>query len=328
MAFRTNKTSHAPRLPVNICHEWSMLSAMSPSNRRASRLLGALALCSFAALSCRRASAPGTQGAMATLDGTLNEVFTQLAARARVPVVIDPTAHALAACARMRVTLPEGLAPTQLADLAGASVRGLGMLLSASSSAWVLSQPGPMRGPYPRECFGRAGSAYMPPSGALGSSSADPSSLLPAMPMPPPPPPSLVPPMPGGYGLAAPDAGALGATLAAGIRQRSDTDFEVTHAARDAIFESATNLSTQSRIVPAMTAGVVTGIRMFGVRRGSAFSLLGFQNGDELQRIDGLEISSPDRALEVYSRVRTASTCTVQIVRRGLPTELHYRLVP
>ncbi|MEI8256097.1 MAG: hypothetical protein WCJ30_10545 [Deltaproteobacteria bacterium] len=285
---------------------------LSPRSATAALVLAALAP------ACRRGNPPA--GAeMATLDGTLNDVFTQLASRARVPVVIDPTAHALAACARVRVTLPAGLAPSQLADLAGASVRGLGMLLSASSSAWVLSQPGPMRGPYPRECFGRGLSSYAPPP-------ADPGGLVPAMPSPPPPP--FAPQPQGLVALPAPDAGALVAALQTGITRRSDTEFDLTHAARDAVFDSLAVTSQQFRAIPMMTGGVVTGVRLFGIRRETTLSLLGFQNGDELQRVDGTDVTSPDRALEVYARIRNATSCVVQIIRRGMPTELNYRLVP
>jgi type II secretory pathway component PulC len=114
----------------------------------------------------------------------------------------------------------------------------------------------------------------------------------------------------------------------AGLTRRSDTEFELTAAARDAIFADSTLLMQSARVIPAQVNGVVTGVRLYAIRRSSMLAGLGFQNGDEIQRIDGAEVASPERLLEVYSRIHHATAASVQIVRRGAPIELHYRFVP
>lgn len=276
------------------------------------RRIVAPVVCLIALGACRKTSAvEGAPSTMATYDGTIDDVLTQLAARSHTALVIDPGAHVLASCARLRISIPAGANLAQLPDLVGSSLRGVGMTLTPGAGGWVVSQPGPMRGPYPRECFGRG----------LASSQTPPLSnpLAPLMPVAPPPPFPSAP-------YASGDAGLPGA-FANGVTARSETEFELTAAARDQLFSDLDQLTRQVRIMPVETAGTVTGVRIFGVRRNSSFSTRGFQNGDEVQRVDGTDISSPDHALEAYARVRAARECTVDVVRRGAPLQLHYRVV-
>ncbi len=58
-------------------------------------------------------------------------------------------------------------------------------------------------------------------------------------------------------------------------------------------------------------------MKLYGVRRGSVLAALGFENGDLVQRVDGIEISSPDAALEAYSHIRRRDAHDVELVRRG-----------
>ena len=64
----------------------------------------------------------------------------------------------------------------------------------------------------------------------------------------------------------------------------------------------------------------VTGVQLFGVRRNTLLGRLGMQNGDVLNRINGLDIASPDRALEAYSRLRTSDHLQVSVTRNGRPS--------
>ena len=48
-------------------------------------------------------------------------------------------------------------------------------------------------------------------------------------------------------------------------------------------------------------------------------SIIGLQNGDTLLRINGHDVSSPDKALEAYTTIRGASSITLDIERRGKP---------
>src|SRR6267142_1231625 len=47
------------------------------------------------------------------------------------------------------------------------------------------------------------------------------------------------------------------------------------------------------------------------------YEKLGIQNGDVIRRINGYEMNSPDRALEIYQKLRDASRIEIDLERRG-----------
>lgn len=81
-------------------------------------------------------------------------------------------------------------------------------------------------------------------------------------------------------------------------------------------FARARELAPQARIVPAFERGVAIGFRLFSLRPGSAWHAAGLENGDVIERINGLELTSPEKALVVYSTLRCARRFNVGL-RRG-----------
>ena len=51
---------------------------------------------------------------------------------------------------------------------------------------------------------------------------------------------------------------------------------------------------------------------------------LGVQNGDVLRTINGFDLSSPDSALEAYSKLRESDAFSIAMVRRGQPKTMEY----
>ena len=80
------------------------------------------------------------------------------------------------------------------------------------------------------------------------------------------------------------------------------------------------------RVVPEQKDGKVVGIRLFGMRPDTLLTILGFQNGDRLESINGIDMISPEKMLEAYARLPSASRLTVKIHRHGKATSLDYRL--
>lgn len=76
------------------------------------------------------------------------------------------------------------------------------------------------------------------------------------------------------------------------------------------------------RAVPELRAGRVVGLRLFGIRPGSLLGSLGLRNGDRLESINGFEIATPERALQAYVQLRTASDLHVLLNRVGQPLQL------
>ena len=70
----------------------------------------------------------------------------------------------------------------------------------------------------------------------------------------------------------------------------------------------------------------MVGIRLFGIRPDSLLGTLGLENGDRLSSINGFEMSDPQKALEAYSKLRTADHLTVAVNRRGKPMNIDFNI--
>jgi general secretion pathway protein C len=138
-------------------------------------------------------------------------------------------------------------------------------------------------------------------------------SAAPAASMPAPPP-------------AAGGAGSVGDDIKKGIQKVGPNEFNVDRGVVDKILENQAELMRQARIVPEQENGKVVGIRLFGVRPDTLLGTLGMENGDRLQTINGFDMTSPEKALEAYARLRTADHLTVTVNRKGQDTNLDYNI--
>jgi general secretion pathway protein C len=132
----------------------------------------------------------------------------------------------------------------------------------------------------------------------------------------PPPPP---PPATGGPGAVADD-------IKNGIQKVGPNEYNIDRGVVDKILENQAELMRQARIVPEQENGKVVGIRLFGVRPDTLLGTLGMENGDRLEKINGFDMASPEKALEAYARLRTADHLTVSLNRKGAPTNLDFNI--
>ena len=121
-------------------------------------------------------------------------------------------------------------------------------------------------------------------------------------------------------------AKALDPDIKKGIQKVSETEFNVDRGTLDKILENQADLMRQARVIPEQENGRTVGIRMMGVKPDSLLGVLGMQNGDRLQTINGFDMSSPEKALEAYARLRTADKLTVQVNRGGKNMNLDYNI--
>ncbi len=83
------------------------------------------------------------------------------------------------------------------------------------------------------------------------------------------------------------------------------------------------SLASEARIVPDKQEN---GFKIFSIRPGSIWQKIGIQNGDVIKSINGIDLSSPDKALEAYGRLRNASKLSLDIVRRGKRETMEYTI--
>jgi general secretion pathway protein C len=137
------------------------------------------------------------------------------------------------------------------------------------------------------------------------------------------PPPSAASPV-----AAAPAAGGdpLMAELDKGIKKTGEHTYEVQRATVDSLLGNMSMLSRSARIVPEIRDGRAAGFRLFSIRPDGPFGKIGLQNGDVISAINGLEMTSPDKALEVYTKLKSASHLSVGLERNGQKITKEYNI--
>lgn len=91
-------------------------------------------------------------------------------------------------------------------------------------------------------------------------------------------------------------------------------------------FTDITKLSKMARARPYMVQGQSQGFRLTRMRRGSLLTQVGLQNGDVLQKVNGLGVGSPEDALKAYQQLQQAGTIRLQVLRNNRPTTLTYEI--
>jgi general secretion pathway protein C len=114
--------------------------------------------------------------------------------------------------------------------------------------------------------------------------------------------------------------------LGTGIRATSENEYEVPRNEIDKTLANLNEVAMQARIVPAFKDGQAQGFKLFSIRPDSIYSKIGVQNGDVIRRINGFDLNSPEKALEVYSKLKEASRIEIEIERNGAPIRKTYNV--
>ena len=101
-----------------------------------------------------------------------------------------------------------------------------------------------------------------------------------------------------------------------GVRQLSPNQYVMTRSELNSRLTNLPDLATKARIVPSFKNGVADGFKLFSIVPDSLYAKIGIQNGDVIRRINGYEMNSPEKALEIYQKLRDASRIEVEIERR------------
>jgi general secretion pathway protein C len=113
-----------------------------------------------------------------------------------------------------------------------------------------------------------------------------------------------------------------------GVRKLTDNRYEIDKAVIESSLSNLNTLATQARLVPSFKNGVANGFKLFQIQPGSLYSSIGIENGDVITRINGYEINSPDKALEIYQKLRESSHVTLELDRAGQNIKKDYSITP
>lgn len=111
-----------------------------------------------------------------------------------------------------------------------------------------------------------------------------------------------------------------------GVNKLSDTEFEIDKKVVDKVLENPMSVARGARIVPSIKNGKANGFKLYAIRPSSVYAKIGLMNGDTIHSINGFDLTSPDKALEVYTKVREATSLSVTATRRGKPVTINYSI--
>jgi general secretion pathway protein C len=114
--------------------------------------------------------------------------------------------------------------------------------------------------------------------------------------------------------------------VGSGIKALDDNNYEIPKADLDKALANLNDLAMQARIVPAFKDGQAEGFKLFSIRPDSLYSKIGIVNGDVVKRINGFDMNSPEKALEIYTKLKDATRIDVEIDRNGSPVRKTYNV--
>jgi general secretion pathway protein C len=134
------------------------------------------------------------------------------------------------------------------------------------------------------------------------------------------------PPQPVAAAAAPNKDDALAVDLSKGIKKLTENKYELQRSTLESVLGNMALLSRSARIVPEMKDGKAAGFRLFAVRPDGPFAMIGMQNGDIISSINGLEITSPEKALEVYAKLKSASHLSLGMERNSQKVTKEYNI--
>ncbi len=110
------------------------------------------------------------------------------------------------------------------------------------------------------------------------------------------------------------------------IKKQSEGKYTVCRGLVNKVLENQAELMRAARIIPHEEDGRVVGIKLYGIRRNSLLGKLGLQNGDMLRNINGFDVTNPNKALEAFTKLQSASNISLAAVRRGKAMSVEYSI--
>jgi general secretion pathway protein C len=108
------------------------------------------------------------------------------------------------------------------------------------------------------------------------------------------------------------------------IARVGPNQFDVDRSVLHKIIDNQAELLRDVRVVPLLEDGSVVGMRLTGVRKSGTLGALGLEEGDVLEKLNGFDMTNPEKMLEAYARLPSVEHWTLSLRRRGQETRLEY----
>jgi len=110
------------------------------------------------------------------------------------------------------------------------------------------------------------------------------------------------------------------------VERLGDNTFAIDEAGVAQLTGNINQFMTQIRLIPYFEGNQSAGYRIAALRPGTTFEKLGFQGGDVLQQVNGLDLSSPEKMYTIFQNLKDEKQVTVNILRQGQKSTLKYEI--
>jgi general secretion pathway protein C len=116
-----------------------------------------------------------------------------------------------------------------------------------------------------------------------------------------------------------------GGMMGQDVSQLSESQYAVSKRYLDSQLASMNQLLTDVRAVPNLEKGGATdGFKVFAIRKGSLFDKIGLQNNDVVKRINGIELDSAEKGLELFQVLKNETAFNVDLMRKSQKTTMRF----
>lgn len=113
---------------------------------------------------------------------------------------------------------------------------------------------------------------------------------------------------------------------AAGIRSVARDKWILDKRELTGALENISQLLTQARLIPNFTAGRPDGFKVVNITPRSFYEKIGLQNGDVLQRINGVDVKDPQSFLVVFQQLKEENNFSLDLVRNNSKETFQYEI--
>jgi general secretion pathway protein C len=110
------------------------------------------------------------------------------------------------------------------------------------------------------------------------------------------------------------------------IRKTADNKFVIDRREVEKTVENLNEVFTQARAVPYFQNGKTVGFRVFAIKPGSVFEKVGLQNGDVIQRVNGVELTDPTKAISLFTELQNEGHIAVDLQRNKQTKSFSYEI--
>ncbi len=110
------------------------------------------------------------------------------------------------------------------------------------------------------------------------------------------------------------------------VERIADNRFSIDEAGVGQLTGNINQFMTQIRLIPFFEGNKSAGYRIAAIRPGTTFERLGFQGGDVLQQVNGLDVSSPEKLYTIFQNLKDEKKVSVNILRQGQKNTLTYEI--